>query len=200
MKPLFLIGVAACLVASGCDSKNPLSDPLTSKADERLPGVWLNRGGDGDVYYHVGHAGDKFPACMMRVVGIKHSKGNVEPAGEFLIFPTVLGDKNYLNVVIGRDDKLVKSLDEKGWKAADVDNYTLYRYKFDGDKLVVYGIDAEAKTKAIKSGKVTGTVENNSAKFTDTTENVARLVMEAGDSLWTKEPGQLERMNLGTKP
>ena len=200
MKPLFLIGVAACLVASGCDSKNPLSDPLTSKADERLPGVWLNRGGDGDVYYHVGHAGDKFPACMMRVVGIKHSKGNVEPAGEFLIFPTILGDKNYLNVVIGRDDKLVKSLDEKGWKAADVDNYTLYRYKFDGDKLVVYGIDAEAKTKAIKSGKVTGTVENNSAKFTDTTENVARLVMEAGDSLWTKEPGQLERMNLGTKP
>ena len=200
MKPLFLIGVAACLFASGCDSKNPLSDPQTSKADERLAGVWLNRGGDDDVYYHVGHAGDKFPACMMRVVGIKHSKGNVEPAGEFLIFPTILGDKTYLNVVIGRDDKLVKSLDEKGWKAADVDNYTLYRYKFEGDKLVVYGIDEEAKTKAIKSGKIRGTVENNSAKFTDTTENVARLVKEAGDSLWTKEPGRLERMNMGKKP
>ena len=116
MKPVFYLGVAACLAAAGCDdSKNPLSDPQTSKADERLAGVWLNRGGDGDVYYHVGHAGDKFPASMMRVVGIKHSKGNVEPAGEFQIFPSIIGDKTYLNVVIGRDDKLVKSLDEKGW-------------------------------------------------------------------------------------
>ena len=137
-------------------SKNPLSDPQTSKADERLAGVWLNRGGDGDVYYHVGHAGDKFPACMMRVVGIKHSKGNVESVGEFLIFPTILGDKSYLNVVIGRDDKLVKSLDEKGWKAADVDNYTLYRYKFDGDKLVVYGIDAEAKKRRSRAARSRG--------------------------------------------
>ena len=200
MKPLFLIGVAACLLASGCDSKNPLSDPQTSKADERLAGVWLNRGGDGDVYYHAGHAGDKFPACMMRVVGIKHSKGNVEPAGEFLIFPTILEDKTYLNVVIGRDDKLVKSLDEKGWKAAAVDNYTLYRYEFEGDNLLLYGIDEQAKQKAIESGKITGTVENNSAKFTDTSENVARLVKDAGDGLWTKEPGRLERMNMGKKP
>ena len=197
MKPLFLISVAACLFASGCDSKNPLSDPQTSKADERLAGVWLNRGADGDVNYHAGHAGEKFPACMMRVVGIKHNKGNVEPAGEFLIFPTALGDKTYLNVVVlGRDDKPIKNLGEKGWKAVEVDSYTFYKYKFDGDKLLLYGIDEEAKKKAIKSGKVTGTIENNSVKFTDTTENVARFVKEAGDSLWT-EPGRLERVNLG---
>jgi hypothetical protein len=49
MKPFYLIGVAVCLCASGCDSKNPLSDPQTSKADERLVGEWLNRGADGDV-------------------------------------------------------------------------------------------------------------------------------------------------------
>src|SRR5208337_1470992 len=122
MKPLFLIGVAACLFASGCDSKTPLSDPQTSKADERLAGVWRDRS-DGDVYYHVGHAGEKFPACMMRVVGIKHSKGNVEPPFECLIFPTVLGDKTYLNVILGGDEKLLKSLDEKGWKSVAVDNY-----------------------------------------------------------------------------
>ena len=81
-----------------------------------------------------------------------------------------------------------------------MDTYTLYRYKFDGHKLVVYGIDEEAKKKAITSGKIKGTVENNSAKFTDTTENVARFVKEEGDSLWTKEPGRLEPVNLGTKP
>ena len=104
MKPLFLIGVAACLFASGCDdSKNPLSDPQTSKADERLAGVWLDRGSDGDVYFHVGHAGDKFPASMMRVVGIKHRKGMWRPAEEYLVFPTFIGDKTYLNVIFGRD-------------------------------------------------------------------------------------------------
>ena len=76
MKPLFFIGVAVCLCASGCDdSKNPLSDPKTSKADERLVGVWRDRSGDGDVYFHVGHAGEKFPACMMRVVGSSTARG-----------------------------------------------------------------------------------------------------------------------------
>jgi hypothetical protein len=201
MKPLFLVGVAACLCASGCDSKNPLSDPQTSKADERLAGVWRHRSDDGDEYYHVGHAGEKFPPGMMRVVWIKHSKGNVEPPGECLVFPTVLGDKTYLNVAFGKDEKSVKGLDEKGWNAADVDSYTLYKYKFDGDKLLVYGIDAEAKEKAIKSGKVMGTVGDHSAQFTDTTENVARFVAEAGDSLWnTEKPGRLERVDVGKKP
>ena len=201
MKPLFLIGVAVCLFASGCDSKNPLSDPQTSKADERLVGVWRDRSDDGDTYYHVGHAGEKFPAIMMRVVMIKHSKGEVEPPGEFLAFPTVIGDKTYLNVVIGKDDKLIKSLDDKGWKAAEVENYLLLKYQFDGDKLLMLGIDGDAKKKAIKDGKVKGTVDDNSAKFTDTTENVARFVTESGDSLWnTKEPMHLERVNVGKKP
>lgn len=199
MKPLFLIGVAVCLCASGCDSKNPLSDPQTSKADERLAGVWRDR--NDDTYYHVGHAGEKFPACMMRVVSIKHNKGEVEPPGEFLIFPTVLGNKTYLNVVVGKDDKLVKSLDEKGWKAVEVESYTLYQYKFDGEKVLVYRIDGEAKEKAIKDGKVKGTAENNSYRFTDTTQNLARFVQEAGDSLWnTKDPGHLERVDVGKKP
>ena len=196
MNRLFLIGMAVCLFASGCDSKTPLSDPQTSKAEERLAGVWRDRSGGGEVYYHVGHAGEKFPACMMRVVGIKHSKGNVEPAGEFLIFPTILGEKNYLNVVISRDDKLVKSLDEKGWKAVEVDNYMFAKYKFDGDKLLLYGMDGEAKKKAIRGGQIKGTVENNSGCFTDSTENVARFVKEAGDSLWMNKPEHLERIRV----
>jgi len=141
MKPLFLIGVAVCLVASGCDSKNPLSDPLTSKADERLAGVWRDRSGGGEVYFHVGHAGEKFPVCMMRVVGIKHSKGNVERPFECLVFPTVLGDRTYVNVVVGTDEKPIKNMDYNGWNAANVPSYMLYKYKFDGDKLVVLGID-----------------------------------------------------------
>jgi hypothetical protein len=203
MKRLFLIGLAACLCATGCDdSKNPLSNPQTSKADERLIGVWLERADDGDVYYHVGHAGDKFPACVMRIVEVKHSKGKLEAPAEYLAFPTVIGDKTYLNFVLDGDKKLVKSLDEKGWKDVEVDCYTFLKYQIDGDKLLVWSIDEDAKQKAISSGKVRGVKEpDQPAKFTDTTKNVARFVKEAGDGLWdTKNAGRLERVNVGKKP
>ena len=41
MKPFAFFGLVVCFLALGCDdSKNPLSDPKTSKADERLIGVW----------------------------------------------------------------------------------------------------------------------------------------------------------------
>ena len=67
--------------------------------------------------------------------------------------------------------------------------------------MLVYPIDEYAKQKAVESGKVKGTTENGSVKFTDTPENLARFVKEAGDSLWdTKRLGQLERVNLGEKP
>ncbi len=200
MKRLWLIGVAVCLFVSGCDSKNPLSDPRASKADQRLVGVWRDRS-DGNIYYYVSHAGDRYPACMMRVVGIKQGKGNVDPPGSFLVFPTVLGDKTYLNVALGGNNKLAKSLHENGWNAVEADSYTFYWYKFDGNRLLVYGIDEEAKQKAIKSGKVKGKFENNSAKFTDTTENVARLVAGAGNGLWdTMNPSEFERVSIGTNP
>ena len=100
------------------------------------------------------------------------------------------------------DNDVVKRLDEKGWKTAEVDCYTLLKYQFDGDNLVVYPIDEFAKRKAIQGGKVKGVEEFMRAdQFTDTTENVARFVTEAGDSLWnTKEPGRFERVNVGKKP
>ena len=203
MKPLFLLSVVVCLCASGCDdSKNPLSDPKTSKADERLLGVWRGPNGDGEVYYHVGHAGENFPNNVMRIMEITHTNGEVEVPEEYLAFPTVIGDKTYLNLVHDGNEKLVKRFDKKGWKAADVDCYTFFKYKFDGDKLVMWIIDEQAKQNGIKAGKVKGVAEPNKiAKFTDTTENVARFVAEAGDSLWdTQEPSRLERVSVGKRP
>jgi hypothetical protein len=196
---LFLV---ACLAVSGCDdSKNPLSDPKTSKADERLIGVWLDRTSDGDVYYHVGHRGG-FPRSVLWVVEIRHHKGRIESPEEYLIFPTVIGNKTYLNMILDGDTGQVKRLKEKGWKAEAVDNYTFFRYEFDGDKLTVWVIDERAKAQAIQSGKVNGVIgKGNLAQFTDTTENVARFVGEAGDSLWdTKGPGRFERVGSAKKP
>jgi hypothetical protein len=204
MKRQVLLAAVLCLLASGCDdSKNPLSDPQKSKADGRLVGVWQERSDDGEVrYYHIGHAGKGFPNSVMRVVEITHNKGKVEPPEEYLAFPTVLGDKTYLNMVL--DEKQVKRLGEKGWKAEVVDSYTFLKYQADGDKLVVWAMDEEAKERAIKGGKVKGVIVDRgnfkTTKFTDTTENVARFVAEAGDSLLSKEPFRFERVEVVKKP
>ena len=199
--PLLLAVVAVCQCFAGCQSENPLSDPQKSKADERLVGVWRDRSGDADSYYHVGCAGDKFPACMMRVVLVVHAKkGLVQPPGEFLIFPTVLRDKTYLNVARGKNDALISNLlKEHGYAVEAVgDGYTFYKYVFDGDKLLVYGIDEKAQQKAIESGKVKGTVTRSektvNCKLSDTSEDLARFVKEAGDDLFSTKVMQLERV------
>jgi len=194
---LWVIVPAVLLSLSGCDSENPLSDPQTSKADERLFGVWRGRSDDGEVrYYHVGHAGKSFPASVMRVLEVTHSKGKLDLPLEYLAFPTVLGDKTYLNIV--SDVEQVNHLDESGWKAVEVESYTFLKYQFDGDKLVMWPINEDAKKRAIKEGKVKGAVRKQTSKFTDTTENVARFVAGAGDSLWnTKVPVRFERIEAG---
>jgi hypothetical protein len=195
MKPRAFFILAVCFLASGCfDTKNPLSDPQNSKTDERLVGIWRVSG--EETFYHVGHAGGKFPASTLRVVEIRHSKGSVEPPQEYLVFPTVLKDKTYLNVVLDGDHKHVQRLNETGWKPDAVDTFTLLKYQFDGDALVVYLMDEEAKEKAIGDGKIKGAVDSTKpARFSDTGENVARFIVQAGDSLWnTKEPGRLERI------
>lgn len=193
------LGFVLCLILIGCDdSKNPLSDPQASKADERLVGVWLEE--ESEACYFIGDAGAKFPEGVMRIVAVTLRDGKLDSPADYLAYPTVLGDKTYLNLVI--DDEQVRRLGDKGWKTDVVECYTFLRYQLDGDKLVVWLIDEKAKEEAIKSGKVKGLIEpNEPARFTDTTENIARFVVDAGDSLWnTKEPGRFDRAAVTKKP
>jgi len=55
----------------------------------------------------------------------------------------------------------------------------------------------DTKKKPIKSGKIKGTIEKGSfggAWFTDTPENVAKLIASEGDQLFVKTPIRLERL------
>ena len=202
MKALAIFGLAVCFLALGCDdSKNPLSDPQKSKADEKLIGVWRHRTGDGEeTIYHVGRAGDKFPKGVMRIVEISHAKGEVAPPTEYLAYPTAIGGKTYLNVVW--EEKLVRQLDENGWKGDGIAGYTFVKYAFDGDKLTVFLMDEPAKAKAIKDGKIKGVKNGNDpAMFTDSTENVTRFVAAADAGLWnTAESVSMERVYLSKRP
>lgn len=188
-KVLFL---ALCLLAIGCnDSKNPLSDPQTSKADKGLVGVW--RETNGDTFYHIGHAGGDLPRGVMRVVEVTYKDGKLNQPVEYLMFPTVIGNKTYLNLVI--DEKQVKRLDEKGWKNAAIESYTFLKYRLDGDKLTAWAMDEGAKKQAIQSGKIKGATTTTVAGFTDTTENIRRFIADADDRLWdTKNVGQFVRI------
>ena len=51
------------------------------------------------------------------------------------------------------DQKQVKRLDEKGWKPNAVECYTFIKYRLDGDKLVAWTVDEEAKERAINNGR-----------------------------------------------
>ena len=160
---LFLSLAVVCLLFSGCDdSKNPLSDPQKSKPDVRLAGVWRVRDTEGDVtYYHIGTVGEKLPPSLMRVIGVTHKKnGRLESAGEFLIFPTTLGDTTYLNLA-GGDQRHIKLLEEKGWSPEAVGGFFLLKYTVEGDALTVWPMDADAKRQAIEAGKVKGVIEKH---------------------------------------
>jgi hypothetical protein len=196
-----LAASAAGLLLAGCDdSKNPLSSPQASKPDAKLAGLWRLKDKDGNVtYYHIGVLGGKAPASVMRVVNVQHLKdGSLQEPGEFFVFPTVLGDSTYLNM--GGDQPKLKLLEEKGWTADGIDSYFILKFRIEGDTLVLRTMDREAKRKAIEGQKVKGVIETPAGpgperiQFTDTTENLARFVSGAGDSLFSKEPLRLERV------
>lgn len=194
VRPLLFVAACSLLLTSCFDTKNPLSDPKTSKADDRLAGVWRFRGDGGEMnYYHIGHGGEKFPASVMQVVFVQHmTDGSIE-SDRLLIFPTTIGDKTYLNVA-DIDTAQLKRIEENGWTSEAANAYLILRYQITGDTLTVHWIDSEAKKRAVEAGKIKGGIEKDPVHFTDTTENLAKFVAEAGDSLFSKDELRLERV------
>jgi len=199
VRPLLFVAAFSLLLTSCFDTKNPLSDPQKSKADDRLAGVWRFRGDGGEMnYYHIGHAGAKLPASVMRVVSVQHLPDGTMQSGELLVFPTTIGDKAYLNVTEAKPPQL-KLLEETGWIDETFNEYLLLRYQITGDVLTIQLIDQEAKKRAVEAGKIKGMSEkdqdgNTRVHFTDTTENLAKFVAEAGDTLFSKDGLRLERV------
>lgn len=202
---LWVVVAAVLLPLTGCDSDHPLSDPKTSKPDERLVGKWRLLGKDGQVlYWNVGRMSEKSPKGVMRVTFAVQGKGKAEPPEDFLMFPTVLGEKTYLNVISekGQPDRFCEEKGEEGRKAKTADSYHIFKYQVDGDRLLVWKMDGNAKARAIEGGSIKGIAKRERLgriEFTDTSENVARFVAEAGDSLFSKESLRLERIDAGKK-
>ena len=191
---LLFVAAFSLLLTSCFDTKNPLSDPQKSQPDDRLCGVWRFRGDSGEMnYYHIGHVGEKLPASVMQVIFVQHmTDGSVE-SDQLLLFPTTIGDKTYLNVAEATP-VLLKLLEEKGWTNEAVNEYLILRYQITGDTLAIQWIDNDAKKRAVEAGKIQGTVEKDQGHFSDTTENLAKFVAEAGDDLFAKDVLRLARV------
>jgi hypothetical protein len=192
----------ACLLYVGCDDlQNPLSDPRIAKPDDRLSGVWRYDWGKKQIYFHVGKAGDELPDGVMRVAFVLHDTedGTVKSPMEALLFSTTIGTNTYLNLAPIEGKEQLKLLKEKGWK--EIRAYVLLKYKLEGDTLLLWKLDSDAKYHAIKDRKIKGVVNEKEGfvgidtnKITDTTDNVARFVAKAGDSLFPNEAMRMKRM------
>lgn len=198
---MLLSMAATCVLFTSCfDSKVPLSDPGKSKPDERLAGNWQVRNDDGSVNdYRFAPAGGKLPASVMRVTGSSRKPdGTTEKVEPLLLFPTTIGEKLYLNVCDGKEPQ-VKLLEEKGWTAGTVGDYSIFRYRVTAETLTVQWMDGDAKRRAVEAGKIKGQIEKDQdgtarAHFTDTAENLAKFVAGAGDGLFSKDVLKLERV------
>ncbi len=180
---LLILGMLCPVLASCVDSDNPLSDPKQATVDRGLLGVWREQTKDNEVsYYHVGLAGEKFPAGMLRVKIIKHNENGELPRpdnDDLLVFATTLENNHYLNLTILAPDK-IKTMGESPWKPSLAEAYFLYKYELQGDTLGIACMDPEQKEEAIKTGKIKGTIEGDKVRITDTMENLARFVAAAG--------------------
>jgi hypothetical protein len=199
VRPLLLVAACSLLLTSCFDTKHPLSDPQKSKPDERLTGVWRFRGDNGELnYYHIGHVGERLPASVMRVFFVQHRTDGTMQFGELMVFPTSIGDKTYLNAAEAKPSDFAL-LEEKGWTDEAINKYLILRYQITDDVLTLQLVDQEAKKRTVESGHIKGVIEkdrdgNPRVHFTDTTENLAKFVAEAGDDLFSKDVLRLERV------
>jgi hypothetical protein len=192
-----LAGMCILALTSCIDSENPLSDPAQAKPAKELAGVWRIRQDDGIRYYHVGLAGEKFPAGLMQMTIIDHRKDGRMTVEEnaFFLFATTLGERHFVNVTALEPEQLAE-VAKSGWKPETFKGYWIYEYQLKGDKIRLLGMDQEQKKTLLESKKLKGVIKNDQVSFQESTENMAKLVVspEAAKLFQAAEKEELERV------
>lgn len=199
MRQVLCVFLGVCLFLTGCDdSTTPLSDAAKARPDKELIGVWQQKSDSGTTYHLVGLLGDKAPAGVMRVVGLTQTTGGeLYAPSQMLLFPTEIAGNRYLNLTDATQEQLA-SLQKTGWKADLFDSYFLLKYRVEGDTVLVWPMNPDAKKKAIEAGKIKGEItkgkDGTRIRFTDTPEHLAQFVAAAGASLFSDKPLRFERI------
>ncbi|MCC6124614.1 MAG: hypothetical protein IT426_06615 [Pirellulales bacterium] len=174
---VLLVGLCFLGMSSCIDSENPLSDPEKAAPATELSGAWRVKQEDGTRYYHVGLAGEKFPAGLLRMKIIDHSKNGELAVDEntFFVFATAIGDRHFANVTLLEPDQLAEAA-KTGWKPEMFKGYWIYEYKREGDKLRLSGMDGDEKRTLIESKKLAGVIGNDQVSFKESSEKLAKFV------------------------
>lgn len=191
-------GLLACALAGGCDdSAVPLSEPEQARADQGLVGIWRHKNSDETGYFHLGLLGGEAPKGLLRVLTVGWSNdGELHDPGQALAFSTTLSGASYLNVVNVEAEQL-KKVRETGWQPDLFDAYFILKYRVEGDVLLLWPMDREAKRRAIEAGSIKGEIKEGlvpRVRFTDASENLRQLLAAEGDKLFANEPLRMQRV------
>jgi len=148
------LGLAFCLLLASCttDSVNPLSSPDTAQPDQRLLGDWRGKKNPDKITFRFSMA--KQPHWM-HVEMIPDKAG--EKTDAYDLFPTVIGDNTFLNV-------LTTGNDEQGHPRK---SYTFVRYAVSSDHtLQMWMISQDQAAAAVRAGKIQGVVHENKHAIT----------------------------------
>ena len=168
---LFLpVAAALCLLLSSCIcSVNPISSPQTAKPDLALVGNWTDNtrpvAGTGRIF--VTHS------PWMRAVSFDAKGRELKGSGDIInFFPSTLGKDAFLNV-----------LDVETTPHGPVKSYLFYRYQVsDGHVLRIWAIADKPVLKAVRSGKLKGTItpgDHDSVLIQDSSENIQAFIIRS---------------------
>ena len=189
---LLLCCTCLAILASCVESEHPLSDPMTSKQDPRLYGVWRKAKEDDTVeYVHIGreayepldpNRGQPEPG-LMRYWTVKQSDKthHVENPTGTRFFCTKIAGQDFASWVAEPNPAQHKPR-----------TFFLLKYHVDENQLFVWLQDPEATARAIEAGKLKGVVKRKQRKatteaaqfdelrITDSTEELIRFLADGG--------------------
>jgi hypothetical protein len=179
-----LLALAALAAGCGPSSRNPLSDPSTSVADEKLYGEWevgvlglIGQDFSGVRIEKLTLPG--YPPGAMKITLIGGEIPDRPQLG--LAFTSELGGKTYLNICF--DAK--RAVDLPPWDQLRAGGFEIIKYEAAEKSVKIWSLHREVVRSAIERGEVAGVVTpvkynkttvHHNMELTDTSENLALFV------------------------
>ena len=188
----FFLALAVTVLLSSCipESVNPLGSPEPSAADARLEGHWRGFEAPGKSLIFTNKNAPWFHVAEIDL------REEAKDDKEYNVFPTKIGKAHFLNV-----RAFVK--EEENGAAKENKNYWFVRYEIAADgTLSIWSMDEELVEKAIKAGKLKGTVEDKKSDnekirqvtLKDSTANLVKFIEKSGaEKLFHNEYGKYRK-------
>jgi hypothetical protein len=196
-----LVLLALAALAGGCvESRHPLADPDTARADSDLYGIWTRTSGKDTEMLIIGKYLVKgHPNGFMRFheVSYSGSSATYSHSSDRYFIASTIGGSGYISIL--RDSLMTDpatrvpiNLDQEHhyerWKVHADRTFFFQKYQVVGNTLTVWYTDTKSVGKLVEDGQIAGKVSKTkegditSVTLTDSTENLANFIRNGGDS------------------